>query len=131
MANTLEHKVLYTPHGEKQQRELSFASAKNAVGFAVPYVKDRMWTNVTFMQLSDDGQWIPDRDSESTLMSKVGNVKKETSMSAVPSLIQLEQLLSVLEKQAMKSKLTSEQQNELLTDALNAIVAVGFSREAV
>src|SRR5258708_661243 len=128
MANTLEHKVLYTPHGEKQQRELSFASAKNAVGFAVPYVKDRLWTNVSFMQLSDDGQWIPDRDSESTLMAKTGSAKKETSMSAVPSLIQLEQLLSVLEKQAMKSKLTPEQLTELLNDAMNALVAVGITK---
>src|SRR5216683_1353421 len=105
MANTLEHKVLYTPHGEKTQRELSFASAKNAIGFAVPYVKDRMWGNVSF-QVLQNGAWVEDKESKDTLMAKTGSAKKETSMSAVPALIQLEQLLSVLEKQAMKSKFT-------------------------
>lgn len=131
MANTLEHKVLYTVHGETIERELKFASTKNAVNIAVPYVRDRLWTNVHFQQLADDGTWIEDKSSEAILMSKAGNAKKENSMAAVPSLIQLNELLGTLEKVAVKSLLTADQKQELVDYSLSAMVAVGISDGAV
>lgn len=129
--STLTHKVIYREHGKDHDTFMSLASAKTAVTIAATHVKDRLWSNVRFEELVD-GKWIADTGSQESLMSKVSSVaKKETSMSAVPALIQLGELVGTLEKQAAKNLLTADQKQELVDYTLSAFVAVGISNGAV